>query len=115
MREGSWTARYAAGTSAASPTTGVGFANPGRNRFTAGIITWISGPIPKAYTSVPIPALPPRINPFSNTVISIAVRTTHPAFRTETVRTRLKIRLEDRLEHQFQRGLHDPVRGRRNS
>ena len=34
--------------------------------------------------------------------------------RAEAIRTRLEVRLEDRLEHQFQRSLHDPVCGRRD-
>lgn len=36
------------------------------------------------------------------------------ATRTEAVGTRLEVRLEDRLEHQFQRSLHDPVTSSRN-
>jgi len=35
------------------------------------------------------------------------------AHRTEAVAARLEVRLEDRLEHQLDAGLHDPVaRGR---
>ncbi len=34
--------------------------------------------------------------------------------RTETIGTWLEVRLEDRLEHQFQRSLHDPVAGSRD-
>jgi hypothetical protein len=36
------------------------------------------------------------------------------ALRAEAIGTRLEVRLEDRFEHQLQRGLHDPVRGRRD-
>jgi hypothetical protein len=36
------------------------------------------------------------------------------ALRTKPVAARVEIRLEDRLEHQLQRGLHDPVTGRRD-
>ena len=36
------------------------------------------------------------------------------ALRAEAIRAWLEVRLEDRLEHQLQRGLHDPVRGRRD-
>src|SRR6202034_3318365 len=33
---------------------------------------------------------------------------------TEAIGAWLEVRLEDRLEHQLQRGLHDPVCGRRD-
>ena len=36
------------------------------------------------------------------------------AFRPEPERTRQHVRLEDRLEHDLHRGLHDPVPNRRN-
>ena len=36
------------------------------------------------------------------------------ALRAEAIRAWLEVRLEDRLEHQLQRGLHDPVGGRRD-
>ncbi len=41
--------------------------------------------------------------------VDLSNRVLGSALRTETIRTWLEIRLEDRLEHQFQRGLHNPV------
>jgi hypothetical protein len=46
--------------------------------------------------------------------VDLGDRVLRPPFRTEAIRRRLEIRLEDRLEHQFQRGLHNPVGGRRD-
>jgi hypothetical protein len=37
------------------------------------------------------------------------------ASRAKAVGTRLEVHLEDRLQHQLQRGLHDPIRGRRDT
>ncbi|MFD0491582.1 hypothetical protein ACFQ0O_36130 [Saccharopolyspora spinosporotrichia] len=36
----------------------------------------MTGPMARAYTTVPRPAVPPRIQPTASTVISIPVRTT---------------------------------------
>src|SRR5450631_887897 len=41
-------------------------------------------------------------------------RVLRSAPRAEAIRTWLEVRLKDRLEHQFQRGLHDPVIGSRD-
>ena len=42
-------------------------------------------------------------------MIDLGDRVMCPAVRAEAVRTRLKVRLEDRLEHQHQGGLDGPV------
>jgi hypothetical protein len=46
--------------------------------------------------------------------VDLGDRVLRPAPRAEAIRAWLKVRLEDRLEHQFQRGLHDPVGGGRD-
>jgi hypothetical protein len=46
--------------------------------------------------------------------MDLSDRVLRSTLRTEAIRTWLEVRLEDRLEHQLQRGLHDPVRGRRD-
>src|SRR5664279_1887811 len=45
----------------------------------------------------------------SGQIMNLGDRVLRPAPWTETVGTRLEIRLEDRLQHQLQRSLHDPV------
>jgi len=46
--------------------------------------------------------------------VDLSDRVLSSALRTETVGTRFEVRLEDRFEHQLQRGLHDPVTNSRD-
>jgi len=48
-------------------------------------------------------------------VVDLGDRVLSPAPGTEAIRRWLEVRLEDRLEHQLQRGLHDPVAGGRDT
>ncbi len=47
--------------------------------------------------------------------VDLGDRVLGPTLRAEPVRARVEIRLEDRLEDQFERGLHHPVRGGRDT
>ena len=48
-------------------------------------------------------------------VMNLGDRVLRPAPGTETIGTWFEVRLEDRLEHQLQRGLHDPIQGGRDA